>query len=59
MENDKTKCNGKTGEDCDNCGAWTSRESIRWVAFIEQKVSTITCPIGGNRYFDKDGEEVY
>ena len=55
---DYVKCKGKKYGDCLNCNRYFSTHSLHYDRQKQRKVSEISCSIGGNRYFDEDGNEV-
>lgn len=44
-------CEGKTYNDCLDCGKYSSSTSLDYDNYHKEKVSAITCGIGGNRWF--------
>lgn len=54
----KIECNGKTANDCWECGRYYSSHSLHFCRMHNKKVQEVTCDIGGNRTFDEDGVEL-
>ena len=51
------KCEGETVKDCWECNMYFSSYSLHYDSVLNQKVTDISCSIGGNRQFDEDGNE--
>ncbi len=51
----KISCTGENYQDCGECGKYFSGHSLHYCPMNRQKVSEISCSIGGNRTFDEDG----
>ena len=54
----KIQCDGKTANDCFQCGKYFSAHSLHYCRIEEKKVSDIKCSIGGNRTFNEDGQMI-
>lgn len=54
----KIECKLKTAQDCWSCGKYRSSHSEHFSKIHKQKVSEVSCNIGGNRVFDKNGKRI-
>jgi transcription elongation factor Elf1 len=51
-------CSGKTVFDCLQCQRYYSSHSLHEVVGRSDKISSISCSIGGNRDFNEEGDLV-
>jgi hypothetical protein len=58
MDNVKVQCNGINSEDCYSCGKYYSSHSLHYHQILKEKVSEVSCSIGGHKTFNEDGEEI-
>jgi hypothetical protein len=52
------KCNGSTAQDCYECNQYFSSHSLHYCQVSKEKVSEISCSVGGNRTFDENGKMI-
>ena len=52
------KCTGETAADCMECNLYNSLHSLHYDPTKCEKVTSISCGIGGDKQFDEDGNEI-